>query len=210
MTPIQYSALSKLIVDAFDAREEIDKDSKYWNDKSVDLVRAEIKDHYIDDQHFKCVYCDREIVTANKSLWDAEHVISREKAARFMFTPRNLAVSCRDCNIAKGQKEVRTTTRQQFPDESRHYTIVHPHFDNYADHIRWVGDICVPISDKGETTQFVCRLTRFTAQLLGVSGVLDDPGFDRYVGELFKAKTKADAKAALAAVSTYVEDIPQA
>ena len=126
-----------------------------------------------------------------------------------MFTPQNLAVSCRDCNLSKGQTEVRTTTRKKFPNESRHYRIVHPHFDNYSDHIRWFGDICVPLTDKGVETQATCGLTRFTAKLLGIDGILVAPGFDRYVGELIKAKNKAEANAAIAAIRTYVEDIPQ-
>jgi len=209
MTPVQYSAASQAIVTAFETLLEPQQSSTYWNEEAVDPIRAEIKNHYIAEQEYTCVYCKRQIATANKAMWDAEHVICRDKAPRFMFTPQNLAVSCRDCNIAKGQTEVRTTMRKKFPKESKHYRIVHPHFDNYSDHIRWIGDICVPLSDKGVETQVTCGLTRFTAKLLGVDGVLVNPDFDKYVGNLLKAKDKAEAKAAIAAISTYVEDIPQ-
>lgn len=209
MTPVKFSAANQVIVDAFENLPEDQKSSIYWGDDAVEPVRAEIKKHYIADQQYICVYCRRQIVTNNKALWDAEHVISREKVPGFMFTPQNLAVSCRDCNIAKGQKEVRTTTRKKFPNQSKHYRIVHPHFDNYVDHIRWIGDICVPISDKGTATLEVCGLTRFTAKLLGIDGVLVAPGFDKHVGDLLKAKNKLDAKAAIAAITVYAESIPQ-
>ena len=209
MTPVQYSKASEAIVTAFENLPEEQMSSKYWSQDVVDPVRTEIKNHYIAVQKYTCVYCKRQIATANKSLWDAEHVICRDKAPRFTFTPQNLAVSCKDCNIAKGQAEVRTTKRKKFPNESKHYLIIHPHFDNYSDHIRWIGDICVPLTDKGVKTQVTCGLTRFTAELLGVDGVLVNPDFDRYVGTLLKAKNRAEAEAAIAAINTYVKNIPQ-
>lgn len=209
MKPITYSAESQTIVDAFEKLASDQQTSAHWSDRTVDPVRAEIKDHYISEQKLHCVYCKRQIVTTNKALWDAEHIICRDIVPSFMFIPQNLAVSCRDCNISKGKKEVRKTKRKLFPDESRHYLIVHPHFDNYSDHIRWIGDICVALSKKGVATQAICDLTRFTAKLLGINGTLMDPGFDKYVGELLKAKTRTDAKAAMAAISVYVENIPQ-
>lgn len=209
MTPVQYSAANQVLVDAFERLPQNLQLAAYWSDDAVDPVRAEIKGHYIAVQKYICVYCGRQIVTANKSLWDAEHVIGRDQAPRFMFTPQNLAVSCRDCNIAKGQQDIVTTKRRKFPDQSRHYLIVHPHFDNYADHIRWFGDVCCPKSEKGVKTIAVCDLTRFTAKLLGIHGVLTDPGFDHHVGGLLKAGNRMEAMAALAAISAYVENIPQ-
>ena len=209
MTPVQYSQTSQSLVTAFEKLPEAQQSSNYWGEDIVDPVRTEIKDHYIVEQNYTCVYCNRLIATANKALWDAEHVICRDSVPRFMFTPQNLAISCRDCNVLKGQKEVRTTKRKKFPNESKHYLIVHPHFDKYSDHIRWFGDVCAPITAKGVETQTICGLTRFTAKLLGIDGVLVDPGFDKYVGELLKAKSKMDAKAALAAITIYVEEIPQ-
>ena len=110
--------------------------------------------------------------------------------------------------LADVQKE-RTTTRKKFPDESKHYKIVHPHFDDYELHIRWIGDICAPISGKGAETLIACDLTRFTAKLLGINGVLAGAGVDKHVGEILKAKTPVEAKAAMAAISVYVAEIPQ-
>jgi len=209
MTPVQYSQASQTIVTAFENLPEVQQSSNYWGEDAVDPVRTEIKNHYIAEQNYTCVYCNRQIVTTNKALWDAEHVICRDSVPRFMFTPQNLAISCRDCNITKGQKEVRTTNRKKFPNESKHYLIVHPHFDTYSDHIRWFGDICAPITKKGAKTLAICDLTRFTAKLLGINGVLVNPGFDKSVGELINAKNKMDLEVALAAIKIYVKSIPQ-
>ena len=209
MNPVKYSAKTQILVDAFDALPKEAKLGGYWDDPLVNPVRAEIKDHYIAEQKYTCAYCNREVVTANKALWDAEHIVPKDTAPRYMFIPQNLAISCRDCNIAKRTKEIRTTARQKFPNESKHYTIVHPHFDDYELHIRWIGDICAPISVKGAETLIVCDLTRFTAKLLGINGVLAGAGIDKHVGEILKAKTPVEAKAAMAAISVYVAEIPQ-
>lgn len=209
MKPVDFSSESQAIVNVFEALPEADQTSHYWAEEVVDVVRIEIKEHYIKEQKYKCAYCRRQIATTNKALWDAEHIICRERAPRYMFTPMNLVVSCRDCNIQKGKHEVRVSFRKKFPNESKHYLIVHPHFDKYEEHIRWFGDICAPLSEKGVKTQEMCGLTRFTAKLLGIDGVLVDSGFDKYVGELLSAKNKTDAKAALAAINLYVEEIPQ-
>ncbi|MBO9136200.1 HNH endonuclease (plasmid) [Rhizobium sp. B230/85] len=210
MNPIGYSAGCKAIVDAFDALPDAQKNGDYWGEIPVNPVRSEIKAYYIKEQHFKCVYCDRQIVTANHSLWDAEHIISRKAAPRFMFNPENLAVSCRDCNNAKREHEVRRNkNRKSFPKKSEHYSIFHAHYGVYQEHIRWVGDICVPISKKGTQTLIACDLTRFTAELLGMAGIINDPAFDQQVGQLMKAKTKVEAQAQLAAINVYIENIPQ-
>lgn len=210
MTPVQYSAVSQTIVDAFEALPTDQQSGDYWSNDAVAPVRGEIKEHYIEEQKYHCIYCARQIVTDNKSLWDAEHIISRAKAPRFMFKSENLAISCRDCNIAKGEKEIRhNPNRKSFPNKSEHYLIIHPHYDNYGNHIRWFGEICAPITEKGQNTQQICNLTRFTAKLLGIDGVIADPGFDRLVGQLVKGKTKLEVLGTLAALKVYAENIPQ-
>ena len=210
MTPVQYTPANKAVVDAFEAQSEEEQSGDYWSDEAVTTVRAQIKQHHIQDQNYCCVYCSRQIVTDNQALWDAEHIIPRSLAVRFMFVPENLAVSCKDCNLAKKEKEVRVNpNRKSFPVQSAHYLIAHPHFDNYSDHIRWFGNICAPISPKGIKTISLCNLSRFTAEKLGIHGFINEPEFDDLVGRLVDAKTPVDALATLAALKVYAENVPQ-
>ena len=210
MTPVQYTPANRAVVDAFEALPEEERSGDYWSDDAATSVRAEIKQHHIQDQNYRCVYCARQIVTDNQALWDAEHIIPRSLAVRFMFVPQNLAVSCKDCNLAKKEKEVRANpNRKSFPDQSGHYLIAHPHFDNYGDHIRWFGNICAPISPKGIKTIALCDLGRFTAEKLGIHGFINEPEFDALVGRLVEAKTPVDALATLAALKVYAENVPQ-
>ena len=115
MTPVNFSAASQILVDAYNAKAKTNKSAAYWSDDGVSEVRKEIKDHYIGEQGHRCAYCRQPNYTGNNAVWDAEHVISKQQNPEFMFEPRNLAISCKDCNIAKGEQEVRTTKKVSFP-----------------------------------------------------------------------------------------------
>ena len=53
-----------------------------------------------------------------------------------MFEPKNLCVSCIDCNLEKKDKKVTISkAKKKLPNNSSDYLIVHPHFDTYNDKI---------------------------------------------------------------------------
>lgn len=211
MNPVQYGAPCQALVDSFNAREPEQKDHRYWNDPSVDLVRAEIKDHYIAEQNRRCCYCNREYPTNNKAVWDGEHIIAKSLAPHFMFEPRNLAASCKDCNIAKGEDEVRVNpNRKAFPDQSQQYIIVHPHFDDYNDHIRWYGDVVRPLSAKGGQLVGMCKLWRFGVAKAGVEVSPPNPLVDGMIGVMMDPQADPLTKAvAIEGYKAYVRERAQ-
>ncbi|AEV37579.1 hypothetical protein PSE_3071 [Pseudovibrio sp. FO-BEG1] len=85
-----------------------------------------------------------------------------------MFTPRNLAVACSTCNGRKNAKAVLTREAMvEYPRSSGAFSIVHPHFDEYEEHINRIGDdIYAPLTPKGTETIKLCELTRFVAERL--------------------------------------------
>lgn len=207
MTPVQYSAPIRAIVDAFDARQPEEKDPKYWNDDVVNPVRAEIKDHYIAEQGRRCCYCGREYPTDNKAVWDGEHIIAKTLAPQFMFEPCNLAASCKDCNIAKREDEVRANPkRKTFPDQPQHYVIVHPHFDNYGDHIRWYGEVVRALTPKGKALIIMCDLLRFGCTKAGVELGPPNPQVEGLIGTMVDPNaTPADKATASELFSAYAK-----
>ena len=211
MNAVQYSAKAKEVVDAYNATDKAAKSGSFWNEDKVTFVRSEIKNFYITEQNHRCAYCNYMVPTNHNALWDAEHIISKAKNPEFLFEPRNLAISCRDCNTAKDEQEVRVNPgKKTFPDNSDDYLIVHPHFDEYEKHIRWYGSICAPYnSDKGKNTIVMCNLMRFAAKLMGIDGKVVDPEFDELIGKLLNAKSRTSALAAIAGLTVYVEAIPQ-
>ena len=197
MNPVTYSPTSQALVDAYNSRAKDQKSAAYWADPAIASLKKEIKDHYIAQQAHRCAYCRHPIYTNNNAVWDAEHVISKQKNPEFMFEPRNLAISCKDCNIAKSEQEVRSVTKASFPGTSPEYKIVHPHFDDYGSHIGWVNSICfAKTADKGSKTIAMCNLTRYAAMRLGETENLTDDNFNRLVGTLFGAKSETDVEIA--------------
>lgn len=204
MKPVKYSAASEALVSAFNARQPEQKDSNYWNADAINPVRAEIKDHYIAVQRRRCCYCNREYPTNNKAVWDGEHIIAKNLEPRFMFEPRNLAASCKDCNIAKNEDEVRANPhRKSFPDQSQHYAIAHPHFDEYSDHIRWFGDAVKPLTPKGSALVNMCNLWRFGYAKAGVEVAPPNLLVDALIGIMMDPQ--ADAMAKAVAIEGYKE-----
>ena len=81
-----------------------------------------------------------------------------------MFEPLNLCVSCIDCNSAKSDKKVTNSrAKNKYPSNSSDYLIIHPHFDNYHEHIIVIkeGFYYVARQKKGEKTIELCKLNRF-------------------------------------------------
>lgn len=210
MQAVDYAGPIKAVVDAFETLPLNDKKSSYWSEEEAKAVRDAIKDHYIAEQNFYCCYCMRQVLSKNKADWQGDHVIARDTHAQFMFEPRNLAICCRGCNGEKSNKNVlKNPKRKTFPVKSSDYLIVHPHFDDYHEHIRWFGQVCTPRNSlKGAKTIELCGLLRFAADYAGLDTDVNDRRFDELVGKLMTTNTKLDGNAVLAGLKVYIDNLP--
>ena len=93
--------------------------ASYWDkthDDELSDLKESIKDHYIKAQDYTCPYCKQRMEVEHKATWDAEHIIPKATHPNFMFAAQNLCVSCKDCNGAKGNKNVlKNPERVTFP-----------------------------------------------------------------------------------------------
>lgn len=143
----------------------------------------------------------KQILATHGRVWDIEHVISRDENLKFMFEPQNLAVSCIECNGAKRATRVTIRDYVRFPRRSQNYLIVHPHFDEYFEHIDIVGDNTYQaLSKKGKFTIYHCDLFRYWEREANIRKPIRDGRFERDVGELRFAKSLADAEPILASI----------
>jgi len=106
-------------------------------------IKTRIKTHYLYQQNGHCVYCRLPI---NFQGWDEpiEHIIHKEFKYIYMYTPVNLAISCKHCNTKKSRKHALAKPYRNlpvFPAQSIHYRIIHPHFDNFEDYIVLEDDL---------------------------------------------------------------------
>lgn len=213
MQPVEYEGTAADIVKAFNERSPEKKQASYWSENEISAVRKVIKDHYIKEQSQRCCYCQHQIQTNNNAVWDCEHIISRDNRPEFMFEPRNLAISCKDCNIAKAEQNVlRNKEQKTFPIKPENYLVVHPHFDVYVEHLLWFGPVVTPASSdstKGATTIKMCNLYRYAQECAGLKGDIGDQRYRDRIGELLTARSEASAKEILGELEVQIAKLPK-
>ncbi|AUM69205.1 HNH endonuclease domain-containing protein [Pseudomonas fluorescens] len=145
----------------------------HWSTDELQELRSYIREHYRREQKGICAYCKNplSLVAANNA--HVEHIAPKSLYFKFIFEPKNLCVICADCNIIKRDQETFNTIpntvkplqedreRKTYPRSSSAFLIVHPHFDNWDDHIQKFGIRYTDITEKGAFTISACRLNRF-------------------------------------------------
>lgn len=152
----------KVLIETKLAEENFSSDS--WDNDEFDLIKAKIKQFYLRVQNNTCPYCKQRINSNHGRYWDTEHIIPRAYQKNFMFEPKNLCVSCVDCNGRKSDKKITSSRASvRLPTRSDLYYIVHPHLDSYDENIMIIkeGFYYVALRSKGEKTIEVCGLNRF-------------------------------------------------
>lgn len=176
MRAIAYTGSHLLIVAAYN--ESGSQSADYWHHPDAGTVRTAVKYHYEREQEFRCCYCKQELLSVHGRVWDAEHIVPRSVVPRFLFEPLNLVVACVDCNSTKGDANTVTRNRRprRYPASSSDFTIVHPHFDEYEEHIAvYLGKIYSAKSPKGQKTIELCGLIRYAYAFGGWDVGLGDP-----------------------------------
>ena len=125
----------------------------HWKRRETKLRKA-IRTSLMDMQNNFCVYCGCPTYGAE----DVEHIAHKADYPQFLFTPKNLAYSCKMCNQTyKGQTDV---VKQLSADYDQcHFKIVHPYLDD-VDHYFDTGKFQIRIrpnlppqeNQKAETT----------------------------------------------------------
>lgn len=201
---VSYADADKELVDTFNAQPRGSKSGEYWSADALMALKGRIKSFYIATQASRCCYCDRHQGTENHRVWDVEHIVDRAKYAWFLFTPRNLAAACPDCNLAKSETEVlKTRGRKTYPSSSADFKIVHPHFDNFDDHIFRHRHIYIPKTPKGSFTIYTCKLLRFAEKYIDWENSAADTRFEAEVNAAFDS----EGAMAVAAVSSIANQL---
>lgn len=167
LTPVIFSDESMVFINDYDG---VNNDIWKGQGKEITKIRDELRRHYIPQQSGCCSYCRLDNPQNHGLTWDVEHIAPQGDFPQFLFEPRNLSLSCKDCNGAKNNKVVLDTskvdTSVNYPSDGRFFYIIHPHFDDYEEHIKVerYGErfIYHPSEGKGINTYKMCNLSRFT------------------------------------------------
>ena len=143
-------------------------DFAIWGSEQAEIksIRAKIKRHLLEKQDYTCCYCRQRRYDAHSATWDIDHIAPKSRNPHFLFEINNLALSCKECNISKSENETLKYKRKKYPSNGAPFKIVHPHYDNYTDHIEIfeLGKTVlyrVKNKDKGRATYSMCNLVRF-------------------------------------------------
>lgn len=139
--------------------------------KRFESLKLRIKTHYRDEQKQTCPYCSVVYPSGHNRAWDTDHIIPKSENANFLLEPKNLCATCIKCNECKRDQSVTKKTwagKTQYPTQSEDFIIVHPHFDNFDEHIEITGYVYSPKnnSEKGAETIRICNLLRFATMNL--------------------------------------------
>lgn len=201
MNEVKFTDEDLDLVNNFNALK--DKKSVSWSDDKYSHIRKTIKDHYLAEQDYTCFYCRQRMVVNSNRVWDAEHIISKSTHPAFMFEPKNLCVTCPDCNNEKRDgKVLDRESRVRFPSFSYAYKIAHPHFDNYHEHLEVIvpGMLYRIKTAKGRYTYRIYGLDRFSmyvdrireqnkndkVQKLMQSALMDSKNYEDYEASLLE------------------------
>jgi 5-methylcytosine-specific restriction endonuclease McrA len=166
---------------------------KIWEREDVSPIRRTIKAKYIVHQCRLCCYCKQVAKSKNFKVWEVEHILPQSVFPEFTFEPKNLAVACPDCNTFKGNKSISKSPKyRSFPSKPISYTIIHPNFDKYDDHLHNVGYIYIPKTPKGSRTIEVCRLFRFSEQFIDWENPVDEAAVDSAIADILTAGVNGD------------------
>jgi 5-methylcytosine-specific restriction endonuclease McrA len=112
-----------------------------WVHGDFDWFKVILKKRLRQRQQHRCCYC-RRVLRYDKGVVEIEHIVDKGsnngEYKRFTFEIKNLALSCKDCNNAKGIKKVLVSPLKKaapYPKRAADFTWVHPHFHKYSEHI---------------------------------------------------------------------------
>lgn len=153
----------KILIEASSAKKK-----GAWEKKLYDSFKNNLKSFLLKEQEGLCCYC-KDKLRYETGETHIEHIISKDNNSNFTYSLKNLALACRYCNGTKRHDIVyagKTNEKalKRYPSDSKFFSIPHPHFDNYYDHISFFLDfypIEVNNSEKGTELIRMCNLRRY-------------------------------------------------
>lgn len=167
LTAIKFSTEATKTIKRFEKDKNFDF-SQWGCDELIEL-RKEIREYYRKHQKAICAYCRQVVSVIYPTNSHIEHVAPKSLHPEYIFKAENLCVICSDCNQIKREQEVmkqipdtiKKKYKTKYPDKREDFFIVHPHFDDYDEHILIINGMYVDNdSKKGNFTIGACRLNR--------------------------------------------------
>jgi len=106
-----------------------------WDSKDLKPIINRIRNFYKKEQNKLCAYCKLPF----RDDIQVEHIVPKAGIygrKEYTFYSKNLVVACKHCNSKKStNNDMIPWNKKQYPVIGSDFKIIHPHFDNYFDHI---------------------------------------------------------------------------
>lgn len=109
-----------------------------WDNPVLVPVKRKIKDYYRGVLNENCCYCRRDTTDEFNMVLDIEHILPKTIFPAYMFTPFNLSVSCKRCNMEIKKDQITflfNSIPPAVPEDGTNYKFIHPNFDIYGNHL---------------------------------------------------------------------------
>src|SRR5574344_2290427 len=103
--------------------------------KEMEDIKNSIKTQLYQIQGGYCIYCGISVDIVG-SL-EREHIAPKykKKYTKFMFEPHNIVLACHTCNSSTRKGKIDTISKLDSNYENCTFSIIHPYFDRFEDHI---------------------------------------------------------------------------
>lgn len=188
-TPAVYSSTLKALVEG--KLKDTNFTHKSWGEDDLLSFRSMVRAHYRSIQKGNCAFCKGPVSLQSAANCHIEHIVPKSRRREFIFEPKNLCVICADCNEIKRSQETEAKIpdtlskgdkAKLYPRSSNAFLIVHPHFDEWDQHVIKFGELYVDLSDKGSFTIGACVLNRKLREF-GWEAVITDEASLRIAAE---------------------------
>lgn len=203
LTPEDVAIIREVIAECADSHEKI------WGNKKLAGVKAKIKAHYRSLLEESCCYCCKNIHGEFKLVLDIEHILPKAHFKKFEFSPFNLSVACKRCNMNIKQDDTSflkdLDVAKINPTDTANYKIIHPNLDYYYDHLcyetairnnsKMVKYTVANDSDKGAFTYEYFRLKELEIDTINIAqGIVTE---QKKFSDLMPSKVVKDIEALL-------------
>lgn len=177
-----------------------------WSADFLSDIKEKIKNHLLKKQLENCCYCQKNLSGEFSMVIDIEHILPKSKYPKFMFDLRNLAISCKRCNMKIKRNDIAFLNDVFFQSENyfdtKGYDIVHPNLDVYDNHLKLYGFQCgsvklikyiiVDNSRKGDFTYGYFKLKELEVNTFNNAQGLSNESdiIDEVVNEMFVKATE--------------------
>jgi hypothetical protein len=166
------------------------KSEKDWKKSCYQSIKDFIKGEYYLPQNRRCAYCRKKLNT-DAYFNHIEHIIPKSQHKRWMFTPKNLTISCEVCNPLKNAEDTLRPghSKTKFPKRKTGFIMFNPHFEKWEDCFEIEEGMFIKGKNKrGEEAIRICRLYQyqFSVQFSEESEVKSKSAIKRATTRLIK------------------------